>query len=169
MRFGGLVLCLRIASCGGGGGGSGGSGSFKPATAPADVCSLLTLADVQAVLPGALPGVVVPTTDYPDVWVRDCQWADSAGFASVELVIQGALTSRGDQGLDVLVTTGPGNGQKTPVSGLGDKAMYWVDMTDQGLVAKHGSYAISVTAYLFNQAPTEAQLAPLVLKAMGEL
>lgn len=185
-KAGTIAMVLLATACGGGsenggsgassgtggsGGGSGGSGggTFTPATPPADVCSLLTLTDVQAVLPTASAGVIEPTADTPDIWNRICKWEGGAGSAeSIELVVFGATTKDGLTGLQVMAS-GLGS-TSTPVSGLGDSAAYWEEGTsDVGLVALQGSQAVDVTAYFFTQFPTADQLKPLVSKVLGEI
>jgi hypothetical protein len=155
---------------GGGSGNSGGSGGFVAATPPADVCSLLSLADVQTILPGAQAGAQQTTQDTPDVWNRICKWNGSALLVSVELVTYGALTEQGVVSLSVLAG-GPGNGTKTPVSGVGDHATYWENsnLNTRGLVALQGNVSAGVTAYSVTPAPTQDQFTPLVKKALDQL
>ena len=71
----------------------------------------------------------------------------------------------------IIATTGPGNGTKTPVTGLGDRAIYWedADVNTRGLTALKGSYSADVTAYFVDPAPTQGQLTPLVKKALDQL
>jgi hypothetical protein len=182
----GAVVCASSLACfgcssGDGGGGSGGSGAsgggsggggFTPATPPSDVCSLLSLADVQVFFPAAVAAMPLPVNDpTPDVWARICSYEPKPNDKSVdhvELVVQGATTSQGLVLLSVMVD-GLGS-KKTPVSGIGEKASYWEqDTSDVGLVAKQGSYAVDVTAYFMTPFPTQDQLAVAVKKVLGEL
>jgi hypothetical protein len=151
-------------------GGAGGSTNFVAASPPADVCALLTLTDVQTILPGAGAGAPEPVADTPDTWSRICKWKAS-GIASVDLVVFGAKTEQGLQALTIMATTGPGNGPKTPVTGLGDRAVYWENsgINTRGLTAQKGSYSADVTAYFVDPAPTQAQLTPLVQQALDHL
>ena len=155
----GASLGLPMAACkneGGGGAssidgstGAGGSTSFVAATPPADVCALLTLTDVQTILPTATAGTVeAPADPTPDVWTRICTWNAAAGLASVDLVLFGAVNAQGLQAVTIIATTGPGNGTKTPVAGLGDRAIYWedADVSTRGLTALKGTYSVDVTA-----------------------
>src|SRR4029079_1477249 len=93
-----LLHAIGLMACSddGGGKGTGGgpSGSFAAATPPSDVCAMLTLSDVQAVLPDAVDGVEEKTADTSKVgfWARDCKWETTSGATSLELVIFGALT-----------------------------------------------------------------------------
>ena len=169
----GLAFAMLSAGCGGGSGGTadgGGGGGFKPASPVANVCGMLTLADIQTVMPGALPGVEVQTPDTTTLgfWARDCAWDDGAKTGhSLDLVITGATNADGLGGIKLAAASGKTN---TPVSGLGTEAHYWVEdpgVGTSGLWALDGSLSVDVTAYFFN--PTEAQLHPLVAKVLGEL
>jgi hypothetical protein len=168
-----LAIAVLSAGCSGGGGGSGdGGGGFTAASPVANVCGLLTLADVQAVMPGAVAGVEQPTADTTSVgfWSRDCKWEDAVVTSRLmELVIFGATTAQGLAGLKLAAASGDTN---TPVSGLGTEAHYWVKdppIATNGLWARDGSLSVDVTAYFFDPIPTEAQLHPLVAKVLGEL
>jgi hypothetical protein len=169
-----LFLAGTINACsddgGGGAGGAGGTGVSVPATPPADVCALLTQTDVRTILPSAGPGKAAAPVDTPDLWVRLCTWT-AGGIPSVDLVVHGALTEAGRQQLAILATVGPGDGTKTPVSGLGDSAVFWedADINTLGLTALRGNYSVDVTAYFLERAPTQAQLIPLVRKAFDGL
>lgn len=161
----GLVAVAVLASCGGGG------GAFTPATPPADVCGLLTLADVQAIQPGSLPGVEQPTGDTSSYgfWARDCAWDDGGTTGtSVELVVFGATTQQGLAGIKAAASSGDVN---TPVSGLGTEAHLWQDTTHNtgGLWALDGSQSVDVTAYFFPAFPPESQFHPLVAKVLAEI
>lgn len=165
----GVTACSNDNNGNGGSGGSGGSGSFSPASPPADICSLLTLADIQTILPGASAGAPqAGPPDPADYWARDCKWAASDISAqAVELVVFGAKTKNGVQLLKLAARSGTTN---TPVSGLGDEAHYWEqDTSDNGLWTISGAYSVDVTAYFITPFPTESQLEPLVRKALGEL
>ncbi|MFO0569002.1 MAG: hypothetical protein U0263_25310 [Polyangiaceae bacterium] len=127
---------------------------------------------MQTILADAEAGVPDPSAaDPPDTWSRTCKWK-SAGTpgASVDLVIQGAKTQNGRLVLGVLAG-GPGNGEKTPVPGLGEKATYWKNsgLNTLGLVTKEGDYTADVTAYFVEPPPTSDQLVPLVQKALDAL
>jgi hypothetical protein len=170
----GLVLALSGAACGGGGGGGtadGGGGAFTAAAPLTGVCGLLTTADIQTVMPGAIDGVEQQTanTDSLGFWSRDCKWDDATTAThSLELVVFGATTAQGLSSIRLAAASGQTN---TPVSGLGTEAHYWVDGTHgtNGLWALEGSRSVDVTAYFFSPIPTEAQLHPLVAKGLGGL
>jgi hypothetical protein len=150
------------------------AGAAPNATPPADVCALVSLADVQAILADAQAGVVDPdlTQDSADGFVRACSFK-SVGFPAtkIDLVVYGAKSQKGLDMIDLAVTKAPGNGTKTPVSGVGDKATFWTDdgINTLGLIAKKGDYGVDVTAYFVDPAPTQDQLSPLVKKALDAL
>lgn len=158
-------------SSGGAGGGSGGSTAFAPATPPSDVCALLTLADVQAVLPNARPGVEQQTGDNTALgfWARDCKWdVSDTSTVALELVVFGALNESGLQAIKLAAQSGPVN---NPVSGVGDEAHYWADTANgtNGLWSLKAPYSVDTTAYFFKTFPTADQFKPLVVKALGQL
>ena len=147
----------------------GSGGAFNPATPISDVCSLLTISDVQTVMPGARPGAEQQTPDTADIgfWSRDCSWdVSDTSVQSIELVVFGATTEQGLAGITAAARSGTTN---TPVSGLGTAARYWVDDAVNGLWALDGSLSVDVTAYYLTPMPTEAQLHPLVGKVLGEI
>jgi hypothetical protein len=132
---------------------------------------MLTLADVQTVLPGALPGVQQATGDNSSLgfWARDCKWETSgASTTALELVVFGAITQNGLDGIKAAAQSGPVN---NPVSGIGDEAHYWEDQAhqDNGLWALKAPYSVDTTAYFFPSFPTADQMRPLVVKALGAL
>ena len=51
----------------------GGGGAFEAAAPVSDVCNLLTISDIQTILPGARPGVEQQTPPTSDLgfWSRD--------------------------------------------------------------------------------------------------
>lgn len=175
-----LLAAIVVTACngsGGGagatdGGGSGGSnGSFTPATPPSDVCGMLTLTDVQGVLPNAQPGVEQqsPDTTAQGFWSRDCKWGGGPMSATaLELVIFGALTQTGLDGIKIAAQTGTTN---TPVGGVGDEAHYWEESAQgtNGLWALKAPYSVDTTAYFLQPFPTADQFKPLVVKAIGQL
>jgi hypothetical protein len=160
-----LVGVVLVAGCG------GGSGTFTPATQVADICSLLALSDVQAILPTAMDGATQATLATNDVFSQECDWNDSSATAmAVTLVVEGALTSQGAAEINIVLTADQGSTQHMAVTGLGDRAEYInFSGTSQLLGARVGSYLVEVTAYLFTPDVTEAQLHPLVAKVVGQL
>lgn len=147
---------------------TGGGGGFTPATPIADVCSLLTLSDIQTVLPGAGPGVEQTGPDTSDLgfWSRDCKWdVSDTSVESIELVIFGATTEQGLAG----ITAAAYGKSSSAVTGLGTDARYWVEDVTSGLWAFDGSLSVDITAYFLTPMPTEAQLYPLVAKVLGEI
>lgn len=177
-----LLGVIAVAACNGGGANAGGSagatgggsgrasGGFTPATPPADVCSLLTLSDVQGVLPNAQPGVAQqsPDTSAEGFWSRDCKWDGATSATSLELVVFGALTQTGLAGIKIAAQTGTTN---TPVSGVGDEAHYWEESAQgtNGLWALKAPYSVDTTAYFLKPFPNADQFKPLVVKALGQL
>lgn len=144
-------------------------GAFEAATPISDVCSLLTISDVQTVLPGARPGVeqlTPPTTDL-GFWSGDCKWdVSDTSVEAIELVVFGATTQPGLLGLKAAARSGKTN---SSVSGLGTEARFWTEDTDNGLWALNGSVSVDITAYFLSPMLTEAQLHPLVAKVLGEI
>jgi hypothetical protein len=147
---------------------TGGGGGFAPVTPIADVCSLLTLSDIQTVLPGARPGVEQTGPDTSDVgfWSRDCKWdVSDTSVQNIELVIFGATSEQGLAGITAAIY----GKSSTPVTGLGADARYWVRDTDSGLWALNGSVSVDVTSYFLTPVASEEQLHPLVAKVLGEI
>ena len=90
---------------------------------------------------------------------------------SVTLLVQGALTSAGNQviGFDVEATS-DATRQATAVSGVGDKAVYLDNAgLDQILNARQGSELVSVAAAGFTPEVPEGSLQPLAVEALGNL
>jgi hypothetical protein len=159
------LLVLAAPACG-----SGSGAAFTPTTPVADVCSMLALSDVQVLMPGASAGTPIAPDDNADAWIHGCEW--HAGPLAVSLILMGALTSHGNLELDVAVSpTSNSTTQATAVSGLGDKATYVTHtvLTDQILNAKKGSTVVSLAAYNFTPAASEAALEPLVVEVLGKL
>jgi hypothetical protein len=157
-------LVLAAPACGGS---SGGAAPFTPTTPVTDPCSMLALADVQTLLPGAPAGTPMAPDDNADIWLRGCAW--QANGMAVTLIVEGPLTSNGDLvlGLEVEPST---NAQATAVSGVGDKAVYLVNPgLDQVLNARKGSDLVSVAASGFTSEVPEAGLQPLVVEALGKI
>jgi hypothetical protein len=133
---------------------------------------MLTLADVQAVFPNALPGVELPTGDNSaqGFWARDCKYDLSAtSTQSLELVVFGLLNENGLQGIKFAAQSGPVN---NPLSGVGSEAHYWDDTAahgTSGLWALEAPYSVDTTSYSITLTPTAYQFKPLVVKALGQL
>ncbi len=176
-----LVAAAAMPACsgenlGGGGGraGTGGaspSGTFTPAVEPAAPCPLLSLADVQTILPAAGAGVPQPGSTSPEGWGLECDWKVTAlGGPDVSLVVVGVVTSDGiadlDRGLQSVAYDGASS---MAVSGLGDAAEYTDSTNFQILAARTGAYLIQVTVDFVTPDVTAAQLRPLVAKVLGEL
>jgi hypothetical protein len=152
---------------------SGGS-AFKPAMMPADVCALLAQADAQTILPTAAPGSRQINAQTVDFWDIACFWPDNPGGSGkdVGLILSGALTSEGARQLDDALTVGPtpGSAPAVAVSGLGDMAAYINNSGSAQLInARVGNYLVNVTAHNITPDVTEAQLRPLVAKAIAGL
>lgn len=159
------LLILAAPACGS----SSGGAPFTPTTPVADPCSMLLLADVQALLPGAAPGYQLAPDDTADVWMRGCAW--QASGMSVTLLVEGALTSSGNITIGFGVEANSNSStQATAVSGLGDKAVYLDNVgLDQILNARKGSELVSVAAAGFTPKVPEASLQPLAAEALGNL
>jgi hypothetical protein len=172
LRWVGLLTLAAAPACGSSAGGGDGGTPFTPTTPIADGCSMLALADVQVLLPGAAAGSAVAPMDTADVWSRGCSWQGSGGM-SVTLVVDGALTSMGNLvlGTDVDAVATNSTSTATAVSGLGDKAVYLDNepLGDQILNAKKGGELVSLGAYSFTPVVPESSLQPLVVEALGKL
>lgn len=161
------IAAVLLSTCGGG-------SSFKPAVMPANVCDLLAQADAQTILPTAGPGARQINAETADFWSIACFWLDSPSSSGkdVGLLLGGALTTEGARQLDEALTAGPtpGSAPAMAVSGLGDEAAY-IDNPGslQLLRARVGSYLLELRAQDITPDVTEAQLHPLVAKAIGAL
>jgi len=158
------------AGTGGGNAGTGGMSSFTPATPAADVCSMLALADVQTLLPGATGGTPLANNDDADLWSRGCEWQTDG--PDITLFVDGARTSNGVFLLGFLVEAhSNSNTQATPVSGVGDAAVFIdnLNLNDQILNARKGNQLVSLAFYPTAAKATEASLEPLVIEALGKL
>jgi len=161
MRTGGLFAVVLLASCGGG-------DKFAPATPPASTCALLAPDDVATIFPDAMPGSESPLSGTPDLWSGGCTWlSNQPTIELLELTIYGARTFQGFKILAVPPETGT---VTTRVTGLGTSARYWEqESVGTGLWALEGTWSAILNAYLFTPPRTEAQLHPLVAKALGGL
>lgn len=163
------------AATGGCSGADDDHGAAAPFTAtepPDDVCSLLDSTDVATVLTNPEPGAPDQVQASADLWVRSCTYRsrDSA-LASVDLVLEGAISQAGNDLIHDVVDAGPGDGLKQHVAGVGETATYWADedLTTLGLVSAWRSHAIAVTTYSVEPPPTKDQLVPLVIKVIGKI
>lgn len=140
-----------------------------PPEAPADVCALLTLDDAQMLLPSAMAGEQQRPVDYPDTWIRTCDYRGSAA-TYVELQVIGALSPAGTNAIDIQAR-GHGDGPRTSVSGLGDTATFYSSMggLSVGLVARRGNTLVDLGVNLAEQPPTEAALDPFVRRVFDRL
>jgi|SRR5579871_2790039 len=176
-----LVAAVALPACsgenlGGGGsqagtGGAGTRGAFTPAVEPAAPCALLSLADVQTILPAAGAGVPQPSSTSTEGWGMECDWKVTAlGGPGVSLVVVGVVNSDGisdlDRGLQSVAYDGASS---MAVSGLGDAAEYTDSTNFQILAARTGAYLLQVTVDFVTPDVTAAQLRPLVAKVLGEL
>ena len=151
-----------------------GSTSSFPAPEPADVCSLLTLADVQSILPTAVPGVASAGTPNSDIWGIECDWEGSS--SGVSLLVEGAkapaalgVFDLAIQGAEV-ATTGV---QIMPINDVGNEAVYVNDTrmnaVKQELQAASGNYWVGLIAAGFTTPVPLAKLQPLVVKVLNSL
>ncbi|HVX95814.1 MAG TPA: hypothetical protein VHK47_12960 [Polyangia bacterium] len=161
-RMGWLLLILAAPACGSSGGGE----PFTPTTPVADICGMLALSSVQTLVPGASAGATFTVNGNANLWARGCQWDDR-----ISLMIEGALTSQGVQVLSSEIqVTSNANRQVTPVAGLGDEAVYLVNVgLDEILNARKGSYVVSLAAYDSSPPVSETALQPLVVEVLGKL
>ena len=115
-------------------------------------------------------GTPLTPEDTTDSWSRGCEWQGSGGMA-ITLLIDGALTSNGQLVLSTTVDAhSSSTTQATPVSGLGDKAVYLVNQgLGQILNAMKGSTVVSLAVYNFTPAVPETSMQPLVVEALGQL
>jgi hypothetical protein len=130
---------------------------------------LLTLADVQTILPNAGAGRYLDplgSDSAHPTWTVGCQWDSDAGY--VVLTIVGFTTA------DSLAIGGvipDGGAGSMVVSGVGQRAAYGNDPGQfrQSLDTTLGSYSIGLTAYSVVPDVSEAALEPLVLKIIREI
>jgi len=162
-----------VSSSGGdgsGGGSTDGSSTFTPAAMPADIYAMLTVADLQMLLPTAGSGVEQDPLTGPPFWELGCQWNGPEG--EVQLSLAGALTAEGNAALDVDVSYifPDGSTSSMPVRGVGSNAEY-VNYSgkSQSLRAKLGPYLVTVDADGFTPDVPEAKLQPLVTKVLNDL
>lgn len=151
-----------------------GSTSLFPAPEPADVCSLLTLADVQSILPTAVPGVASTGAPNSDIWGIGCEWEGSS--STISLLVEGAKDTAALGVFDLAIqgaevaTTGV---QIMPISDVGDEAVYVNDTrmnaVKQELQAASGNYWVGLIAAGFTTPVTLAQLQPLAVKVLNGL
>ena len=89
----------------------------------------------------------------------------------VTLLVEGALNSNGAFVIGFLVEPRSNSTtQATPVSGVGDKAVYLVNMgLDEILNARKGNTLVSLAVYNFPAQVPEASLQPLVVEALAKL
>src|SRR5512143_1261749 len=139
------------------------------ATAPiADVCSLLTTADVQTLLPDARPGVEqeMPVAADAAFWSRGCKWdVSDTSTEAIELIVYGATAEQGLVGLKSAAKGKTG----IAVSGVGSEAYYWIGQGTNGLWVLDGPFAVNITAYFLNPAPNQGQFQPLAAKVLDEI
>ena len=154
---------VLLASCGG-----GGTGTFTAATPLASVCALLTPVDVAAIFPDAISGGEYPIIDTVNIWGSECHWHPSQAYLpTLALTVYGAKTPPGLTGL--VPPSDPGT-VSTLVTGIGTAARYWEQVSlGNGLWALEGSWTVNLAASYFTTPLTEAQLRPLVARALGEL
>jgi hypothetical protein len=160
------LLVLVAPACGG----SGGGAPFAATTPVDDVCAMLALSDVQVLLPGAPAGTPLPPDDNADLWMHGCSW--QTGGRAISLIVDGALTTKALFTLDFVVEANSNSTtQATPVSGVGDKAVYLTHsmLDDEILNAKKGNEVVSLAAYSFTPQASEASLQPLVVEALAKL
>jgi len=129
---------------------------------PEDVCALLTLDDAKMLLPMAMTVEQEQPVNYPDNWISTCAYRGVA-TTYVELQIEGALSSAGLRAIDI-EAGGHGDGPRTPVSGLGDRAAFYTSMggLSVGLAVRRGNTLVDLGVNLAEQPPTEATLEPFV-------
>jgi hypothetical protein len=140
---------------------------------PPDICGLLTMADVQTLLPDAdstsRPGPWNP--DGAAYWFDSCDWGNAANPAgALELTLVGALTPEGATILDENLTDPDLTRRAQLVSGVGTQAAY-IDFAGgpQVLNVRFKSYEIELTAASITPDVTEDLLHPLAVKVVGEL
>ena len=178
LRLGGVGMAIGLAACNTAQKSSD-AAAFVPAPwPPPQICSVLTLADVQTISANAGQGQMDdPETPAPGSsrWVVGCAWTDrtTSPFKIVRLELDGALTPEGYAELvvDGFIDDHPdANVQTTAVTGVGSAAAYIDDVTiSQSLFARVKGYRVGVTASSFTPDVLEAALQPLVVKVIGQL
>jgi hypothetical protein len=130
------------------------SGAIATANAapPNDACSLLTKAQITAVV-----GVSVADGSHPAGFSKMCVWSPSSGQAqgsqSVTLNIESAASFRAAKSMLQAVANSPKNqsAQKsitmTPVSGLGDDALFSSVGSYSKLIVKKGDTVFQIVVY----------------------
>jgi hypothetical protein len=143
---------------------------IMPAVMPAEICAMLTVADLQALLPTAGSGVEEDPLPGPPFWELGCQWDGPQG--DVQLSLAGAVTTAGNAELDVDVSYifPDGSTSSLPVSGVGSEAHY-VNYSgeSQSLRSKLGPYLVTIVADGFTPDVPEATLQPVVAKVLSQL
>ena len=137
---------------------------------PADICAMLTVADLQTLLPTAGSGGELDPRTGPPSWELGCQWRGPEG--KVQLSLAGAVTAEGNAALDVDVSYifPDGSTSSMPVTGVGNNAEYVNDSgSSQSLKAKLGPYLVTVDADGFTPDVPEATLQTLITKALNQL
>jgi len=141
---------------------------FQKTEPVSNVCTLLSLADVQSLAPGLTTATEQPPKSSQDVWTRSCRFSASNGMVHVDLVVSGALTASGDQQLADNVSGAPiPEVEVTVVNGLGDRAVYTNNVFyGSGLTAKQGGYEVGVGTVISSSI---SELDLLVRSVLGRL
>ncbi len=147
-----------------------GDAGFFPAPFPSgSPCALLTVADVQTILPSSRAGRYLDPLGadaaHP-TWTVGCQWDSGAGYVVLGII---GYTTADSLAIGGVIPNG-GAGSMV-VSGVGRRAAYVDDPGQfrQFLETTLGSYSIGLTAYSVVPDVSEAALEPLVLKIIREI
>lgn len=128
------------------------------AAPPTDACSLLTQAEISAVV-----GVQVgPGSHIAPTSSKMCQWAPPGGatveFANVLLTLESAASWQSAKAMLQAVANAPNNNKKggitmTPISGIGDDALYSSVGNYTKLIVKKGDAVFQLV--ITSKAPIE--------------
>ncbi len=133
----GLILCIASAWC-------------LPvlslsAHAETDACTLLTPAQVGAVVGGA----VSDGTHVTPTFVKTCTWTPSgkSKVVSVTLNLQTAASYDGGKRQVTMAVAAVGKGTEIKPASVGDDAYYYVTGDQAGLLVKKGAVSFKVAVY----------------------
>jgi hypothetical protein len=144
----------------------GAAASLVSAAQPNDACSLLTQAQVSAVL-GVSVGAGVPSG--PSL----CQWSQPGDTSSrgkrVLLNLFGPMGRLTPADRYATAKTPVKRITKTPVSGIGEEAFYLTRPTDTELTVKKGSSVFRISVYGYSPDQTKTMGKALALDALSKL
>jgi len=115
------------------------------ARAETDACSLLTPAQVGAVVGGAVSN----GTHVTPTFVKTCTWTPSAKskLGAVTLNLQTAAFYDAGKGQIAMAAAAVGKGAEVKPAGIGDDAYYYVTGDQAALFVKKGAVSFKVAVY----------------------